>query len=229
VVTARRAGSRRSRIPAPRRLLSAGTAVALAVVVTLSACAGDGAGDDEGATTTPPAPVTPASRGDRCTDVAGDLGESTKASGALREPAGIDLLEASAELTPAGLEVRFRTAGPPQLAPEPSFFVFQGPSGRPGSFEIQAEYDPGAAPDAGAWAVTLLTYDGTTAPKRTRLPVDVSVGGDGVSFVVPTESVPPVATVYWAWGSRSAVGEGVTLIDDCDPFAQAASTTTTAP
>lgn len=228
VVPSRRCGPSRSPLATLRRFLTAVATAAL--VVMLGACADGGSGDGGAAGTAPPAPVTPASGGDRCTDRAGDLGESTKASGTLSEPAGIDLVETSAALTPAGLEVRFRTAGPPQLAPDPAFFVFQGPSGRAGSFEIQAEPDPGAGPGSGGWAVTLLVYDGTAAPRRTLLPVTVSVEDGGVSFVVPPESVPPIATVYWAWGSRAAVGEGVTLIDDCDPFAQAAAAaTTTAP
>jgi len=196
---------------------------AVAALVLLVACSSGGTGDEaaEPAALTVP---TPPPGGDRCSDVTGDLGESTKESGTLGEPAGIDLVETSAELTDAGLEVRFRVAGPPGSVPDPTFFVFQGPSGRAGSFEIQTELE------AGSRVVTLITYDGTTTATRTTLPVPVVVEGDEVSYVVPPELVPPIVTRYWAWGSRAPVGAGVTLIDDCDPFAQAAaSSTTTAP
>jgi hypothetical protein len=177
---------------------------------------------DDGDSTSATAPVTAAttSTGDECLDPTGDLGEEVRAEGTLTEPAGVDLVSASAQLTDRGLEVRFETAGPVALAPRPEFFVFQGPPALPQSFEVQASRQ-----DDGSWTVTLVTY--ADGPSTRPLAVPVTAEGQVVSYTIPSDDVPPVGTLYWAFGARSADEAGVTVLDDCDPLA--AGVTTTAP
>ncbi len=192
------------------------------VVVAAALAAGACSNDDDGgsATTTSPGPVAPMSTGDVCTDPTGDLGEDVQAEGTLTEPAGVDLVEASAELTDAGLEVRFETAGPVALAPQPEFFVFQGPPALPQSFEVQA-----ARADDGSWSVRLVTY--TSGASTAELAVPVTAEGTTVSFTIPTADVPPVGTLLWSFGARAVPEPGRSVLDDCDPLASGGTTTTT--
>lgn len=210
-VAPRSGGSRWSR-PTPA------LALALAVVVTAPVIVSACSDDEDSIPATPPVTAATTSTGDECLDPTGDLGEDVQTQGTLTEPAGVDLVSASAELTDRGLEVRFETAGPVALAPRPEFFVFQGPPALPQSFEVQASRQ-----DDGSWAVALVTY--AAGPSTRPLTVPVRAEGQVVAFTIPPGDVPPVGTVYWAFGARSADDAGVTVLDDCDPLAAASTTT----
>jgi hypothetical protein len=203
-------------VATPRRL----PWVALACAVGLAVAPACSDGGDESSDASVPPVVAPASTGDECIDPRGDLGEDVQAAGTLTEPAGIDLVVASADLTDDGLEVRFETAGPVALAPRPEFFVFQGPPGLPQSFEIQA-----ARADDGTWSVSVITYAAGASARDLSVPVTAE--GAMVAFTVPTADVPPIGTLYWAFGARAEPEPGRTVLDDCDPLAAAGTTTST--
>ena len=81
------------------------------------------------------------SRGYTCVDPRGDISLDTKAIGKLTQPAGIDILRASANVEGSTLVVHFLTAGPIAKVRQPLFDMEQGDiSAAPEqSFELRAE------------------------------------------------------------------------------------------
>jgi len=162
-----------------------------------------------------------------CHDPVGDLSLDPKASGKLSQPAGIDLVEASALVKGDVLDVRFTTAGPIASAPQPGFFVQNGdPSTAPAlSFLLAAQPTDPNKP-VGAWNVALHTF-ATSPEKVTHLVVPVTVAGNTLTYQVPLSQIPAVVSLQWEFGSVAVAADGSKPFDDCNSFTAASTTTTT--
>jgi len=159
-----------------------------------------------------------------CHDPTGDISVDPAAAGKLTEPAGIDLVTASALVQGDVLAVSFTTNGPIASVAQPLFDVQSGdPSTAPDlSFELRAQpVDP--AKPGGAWSVVLHTFKGGNEAK-TDLGVPVSVNADTLSYQVPLTQIPAVASLQWQFGASSSQPNGSVPFDDCSSFT--AETTT---
>jgi hypothetical protein len=191
--------------------------VALGLLVPL-ACS-----DDNGEEDADPDPsvfeTVPSSDGDECVDAEGDLSaDASAAEGVGSDPAGIDLVRASALAEGDDLVVRFETVGPIEEAPDPSFVVAQGTAGDELGFEIRA-----VRGETGNWALTLIRWD-EQGEQRTSITDPVVVEGNTLSYSVPLSSLPPLA-LYLAFGSTARVPGVGTVFDECSPFDDAPTTT----
>jgi hypothetical protein len=163
-------------------------------------------------------------KGYTCHDPAGDISVDPSAAGKLTEPAGIDLVTASALVQGDALAVTFTTQGPISSVAQPLFDVQSGdPSTAPDlSFELRAQpVDP--ANPAGTWGVVLHTFKGGNETK-TDLGVPVTVQGNTLSYTVPLNQIPAVASLQWQFGASSSQPNGSVPFDDCSSFS--AETTT---
>jgi hypothetical protein len=195
--------------------------VVVMALLALGACSDDG--DDEPADGAEPSVLerVPSSDGDECEDPVGDLSASATAeAGVGSDPPGIDLVKASALAEGDVLEVRFETAGPIEEAPDPSFVVAQGAAGDELGFEIRAVRGEG-----GNWALTLIRW-GPQGEARTSIADPVDVDGNVLSYAVPLSALPPLA-LYIAFGSTARVPGVGTVLDECSPFDESPTTTTT--
>jgi hypothetical protein len=187
--------------------------LAFGLLVTAAACSGD-EGDDD--TTPPPTQTIPSSTGDECADPVGDLtlGSSSEPRA---EPAGIDIVEASAVLSDDQLDVRFTTAGPINLVPAPSFVIAQGIPFQPLSFEVRVVRDE----QTGNWGVTIITWP-QEEQQRAVLTQPV-VDNNTISFSLPASELPPLAN-YLSFGATSDVPDVGVVIDDCSSLNQPPTT-----
>ena len=160
-----------------------------------------------------------------CHDPSGDVSLDPSAAGKLSQPAGIDLVEASALVKGDMLAVRFTTNGPIATVAQPLFDVQSGdPSTAPDlSFELRAQ-PTNAADPAGAWNVVLHTFKGGNEAK-TDLGAAVTVDGNTLSYQVPLNQIPAVVSLQWQFGASSAQPNGSVPFDDCSSFSAATSTT----
>jgi len=201
-------------------------ALAIACAVLLggtSACGGSDDAADGPASTDAPVVIPPRTTGDACEDVAGDLATAANdMAGTLTEPTGIDLVRAEAVLADDGsLALTFDTVGPITEAPTPTFFLFQGPPGQITSFELQVSMTAPAL-----WETRLITYVPGDSPeilvdgREQMLDVPVAVDGNRLTLTIPAEQAPTVATLLWAFGTKSGEGEQPddVIIDDCQSF-----------
>jgi hypothetical protein len=163
-------------------------------------------------------------KGYTCHDPAGDISLDTSATGKLTQPAGIDLVEASALVKDDTLAVSFTTNGPIAEVTQPLFDVQQGdPSVAPElSFELRAQPVTATNP-AGAWNVVLHTFKGGNEVK-TDLGVPVTVTGNTLTYQVPLNQIPAVVSLQWQFGTSSVQADGSVPYDDCSSFT---ATTTT--
>ena len=170
-----------------------------------------------------------ASRGYTCVDPRGDVGIDTKSTGTLRNPAGIDILRASANVEGSTLVVTFLVAGPIVQVRQPLFDMEQGDvsSAPDQSFELRA-VPAGAQGAAGPWALTLHTFKAGNEVK-TDLPTVVHVSGSTLSYAVPIDKVPPIATLQWQFGAASELANGTVPFDDCSSFGDGSQVTSTTP
>lgn len=180
-----------------------------------------------------------ASDGASCTDPTGDISSTVSATaGALGDPTGIDLVEATADVGADDLTVTFRTNGPIGEVTEPVFSMIQGVSGQEDSFELRARPDAG-----GAWTISLITWDEEAGGLRESDPqpmaAAVDVDGSRLSFVIPLRDLPKLATIVWQFGASGIAPPAppstarVRVFDDCNNMGQqgspGSSETTAAP
>jgi hypothetical protein len=168
----------------------------------------------------------PRTTGYTCHDPLGDISLDPSAAGRLTQPAGIDIVEASALVEGDVLAVSFTTNGPIAAVPQPLFDVQQGdPSTAPDlSFELRAQ--PATITDsAGPWNVVLHTFKGGNEAK-TDLAVPVTVDGSTLSYEVPLSQIPAVVSLQWEFGTSSVQADNSVPYDDCSSFTAEATTTT---
>jgi hypothetical protein len=204
--------------------LRIGVAVLAVVASGLAGCGGD----DEAA---PPvetfAVEVPDEVDEVCEDRVADLttmseqrdenGEPVVLPGTTAEPAGIDLVRASARLTPEQLTITWETAGDPGTAPSPWFTLIQGTPGTLTSWGVRVDQD-----DDGTWRTSVLTPRPVDDPRgiitsqeeTTVLDVVPTVDADGVAVVIPADAVPPAITLAWLFGATAGEGDD-TVFDDC--------------
>jgi hypothetical protein len=160
-----------------------------------------------------------------CHDPVGDISLDPKASGKLTQPAGIDLVEASALVKGDALDVTFTTAGPIESAPQPQFFVQNGdPSTAPSLSFLLATQPTDPNKPAGTWNVALHTY-ATSPEKVTDLAVPVTVSGNSLTYQVPLSQIPSVVSLQWEFGSVAVAADSSKPFDDCNSFTAASTTT----
>jgi len=206
-----------------RRLLTALLGLAL-VGGVLAGCSSSG--PDASVPSTVGAQSTlPESNGFTCDDPKGDVIDAAKQTELLSEPAGIDLVQVDAHVDGDALAVTFTTAGPISLAPEPFFDLLQGAMSAPAySWEIRAEQN-----SQGDWALELTNFaplasaGGTAA--STGLSAPVTVTGNQLSYRVPLNTIPAIATLQWNFGSSSTQADKSVRIDDCTSLSSATTTT----
>lgn len=178
---------------------------AVLLVGSLAACASGS--DDEDTTFTSP-PVPPSSTGDTCSDptndVTRDAGTAPDVGG---EPAGVDLITASATLEGDQVVVQFTTNGEIAALSSPSFVVAQGNPYDPFSFEVRAVRDDASA----TWNLTLITW--SQAEQRRSIVTSTTVAANTLSFVLPKDVLPPLAN-YLSFGATAEV-DGAIVFDDC--------------
>jgi hypothetical protein len=201
-------------------------AATVAGVGVLAACSpsqsSSSAGDTIGSQTT----IGP-SRGYTCVDPRGDISLDTKSTGKLREPAGIDILRASANVEGSTLVIHFLVAGPIDQVRQPLFDMEQGDvSAAPDqSFELRA-VPAGSQGAAGPWSLTLHTFKAGNEAK-TDLPTVVRVSGSTLTYAVPLDQIPAIATLQWQFGAASEQANGSVPFDDCSSFSATSTTPTT--
>lgn len=210
-----------------RRTLVA--ALGLAVVVAVSACSSGNDAAPSASTSAgsaPPQTLGARAQGDECQDPIGDLSSDARGTENLSDPAGIDLVSAKAKVVGDNLEVTYVTNGPIDGTVNPIFFLVQGDIGRvpDQTFELRAE--PASSE---RWGVSLITFPGGRQRPSQALNVPVTVSGNTLSYKIPTNQLPPVATALWQFGSSAGVSDNSRVIDDCEPFAQKPGTTGTTP
>ena len=190
-------------------LLVAGSACSSSEDVTLP--------DDVSIVTLPPP-----TDGARCTDPKGDISDNPQqAAGSLSEPAGVDLVEAVADVSDTDMTITLTAAGAIEEAPQPIFYVSQGPSGLEASFELRVQ-----PTNTGAWTASLITWDEAgggvreSAPKPLSVPV--TVDGSTLTFTVPLTELPKIVTLVWQFGSSATLPAAPgattpkTVFDDCN-------------
>ena len=208
-----------------RRLRSTLVGVALLGVV-IAGCSCSSSGPDSSVPSTLGSGNTlPESNGFTCDDPKGDVIDAAKQTELLSEPAGIDLVKVDAHVDGDALAVTFTTAGPISLAPEPFFDLLQGAMSAPAySWEIRAEQRP-----SGEWVLGLTDFSplataGGTATS-TGLSAPVTVTGNTLSYRVPLDTIPAIATLQWNFGSSSTQADKSVRIDDCTSLSSATTTT----
>jgi hypothetical protein len=176
-----------------------------------SACSSDDPADQSTANQ----PTVPTATGDSCADPVGDISANAKAAGVGTEPAGIDLVDTSADLSEDGeqLTVRFTTAGPITQTPGTTFVVAQGTPFTPLAFEMRAVAD-----DDGTWAINIITWD--TQERSTSAPVRPTIDANTLSFTVPMGTLPPLA-LYQQFGASAELDGVGRVIDDCSSLTTA--------
>ncbi len=208
-----------------RRLRSTLASVAvLAAIMTGCSCSSSGP-DSSTPSTVGPGNTLPESTGFTCDDPKGDVIDAAKQTELLTEPAGIDLVKAEAHVDGDALAVTFTTAGPISLAPEPFFDLLQGAMSAPAySWEIRAEQHAG-----GQWVLELTNFAPLASPggqaTTTGLSAQVTVSGNTLSYRVPLNTIPAIATLQWNFGSSSTQADGSVRIDDCTSLSSATTTT----
>jgi hypothetical protein len=209
----------RTRRPFPR---SASMAVAVVALVLGGLVAGCSSSSSKGTTSTVgPANTLKGATGYTCKDPTGDIALGQSGPSNLSQPAGIDIVEASAHVQGDVLAVSFTTAAPISSAATPLFAVDSGdPSAAPQtSFELRAEQKSASAP----WQVNLHTFKG---PKEAiqDLSIPVTVNGNTLSYEVPLRQIPPVVSIQWQFGSTSTAANGDVFFDSCDSFSSSSTT-----
>jgi hypothetical protein len=197
----------------------------VSVILVVAAACSPSSSTSSSESTIGPQTTIQQSRGYTCIDPRGDISIDTKATGTRRDPAGIDLLRASANVEGSTLVVHFLTAGPIAQVRQPLFDMEQGDvsSAPDQSWELRAQ-PVGNQGASGTWGLTLHTFRAGNEVK-TDLPTPVTVSGNSVSYAVPLSAIPPIATLQWQFGSASEQANGTVPFDDCSSFA--ATTTTT--
>jgi hypothetical protein len=200
--------------------------VAVAGLGVVAACSPSQSTTDNSATTIGPQTTISPSRGYTCIDPRGDIGLDTKGTGKLTKPAGIDILRASANVEGSTLVVHFVVAGPIDQVRQPLFDVEQGDvSAAPDqSFELRA-VPAGSQGPAGPWSLTLHTFRGGNEQK-TDLPSTVRVSGATLTYTVPLDQIPTIATLQWQFGTASEQANGTVPFDDCSSFSATSTTPT---
>lgn len=166
--------------------------------------------------------LPPPTDGAACTDPKGDVSDSAQqVAGTLTEPAGIDLVEARAAISDTDMTVTFTTAGPISEAPEPMFYVSQGPSGLEASFELRIQPS-----GSGTWTANLITWKDESGGVRESAPqplsAPVTVKDDQLSVTVPLTELPKIVTLVWQFGATAQLppAPGTTtrkvVLDDCN-------------
>ena len=166
--------------------------------------------------------LPPPTDGANCTDPAGDISDSAQqVAGTLREPPGVDILAARADVSDTDMTVTFEVAGPIAEVPEPLFYVGQGPPGLEASFELRIAPD-----EAGTWVASLITWSKESGsvvesdPKPLSAPV--TVAGDQLSVTVPLTELPKIVTLVWQFGAAAdlppvpGATTRRTVLDDCN-------------
>jgi hypothetical protein len=200
--------------------------VAIVALGSMAACSPSQSKSTTGPTIGSQTTIGP-SRGYTCIDPRGDIGIDTKGTGKLRDPAGIDILRASANVEGSTLVVTFLTAGPIDQVRQPLFDMEQGDiaSAPDQSFELRAV--PATSQGAsGPWALTLHTFK-TANEVKTDLPTVVHVSGSTLSYAVPIDKIPPIVTLQWQFGAASEQANGTVPFDDCSSFSATSTTPTT--
>ncbi|MCU0267156.1 MAG: hypothetical protein MUF83_00775 [Acidimicrobiales bacterium] len=202
-------------------VLFAAAVVALAVGVGCS-----DAGDGGGASPQLGGTLAPSQLGDACTDPTGDLSADVKAAGGSSEPAGADLVEASARVEDDVLAVRFVTAGDIDQLVRPLFVVGQGDLGLAPQQSFELRVGRG---ESGAWALTVLTLaDGRQ--RETPLLVPVTVEGSELRYDVDLAGLPRIETLLWLFGTSAETtlegdAEPSRVIDECASFLESPGST----
>jgi hypothetical protein len=208
--------------PSPR-LGRASLALVLGALVAVSGVACSSSDDAEMPADVSIVTLPPPTDGATCTDPEGDISDSAQqVAGSLSEPSGIDLLDAKATISDTDMTVTFTTAGPIAEAPEPLFYVSQGPSGLEASFELRIQ--PSAP--TGAWTASLITWQDDNGGLRESAPrplsVPVTVEDDQLSFTVPLTELPKIVTLVWQFGAAATLQPAPgttsrkTVLDDCN-------------
>jgi hypothetical protein len=149
--------------------------------------------------------LPPPTDGANCTDPKGDISDSAQqVAGTLSEPAGVDLVAAEAAISDTDMTITFTSAGPIADAPEPIFYVSQGPSGLEASFELRIQ-----PASTGAWTVGVITWAEEAGGVRESAPrslgVPVTVEGNELSFTVPLTELPKIVTMVWQFGASASL------------------------
>lgn len=215
------------------RMSTAAVAVSLVLgALVATSCTDDGGSSASTTSTTADAvDQIPSSDGDGCKDATGDIGDVAGTSvqqGSLTEPAGIDLVSASATVNGPNLDVVYTTAGPIDEVPNVEFYLAQGEPLKPVSFEARV-----AREALGAWTFTYITWD-TGSEVRTQLAVTPTVDGDTLSYSLPLDQLKPIAN-YLAFGVSAEVADGAdkddapdVVFDDCSSLVSSSDSTATA-
>jgi hypothetical protein len=183
-------------------------ALALLPVGALGGCSSDGEGD---AGTVPTlGTLVPNSSGDTCADPFGDLDIPVGVSADAPGLAGIDLVEAAAELAGDQLDITITTAGPVDEAPAATYVVAQGDPLGALSFELRMVHG-----DDG-WTTTLITWP-NGAEQREKVPVTPVASGSTLTASIPQSSLPAVALAM-QFGSSARIGDAL-VVDDCSSLA----------
>jgi hypothetical protein len=167
--------------------------------------------------------LPPPTDGANCTDPKGDISDTAQQiAGTLSEPSGVDLVGAQAEISDTDMTIRLTSAGPIADAPEPIFYVSQGPSGLEASFELRIQ----PSPSTGVWSAGLITWaeEGGRVQESDPRPlgVPVTVDGNQLSFTVPLTELPKIVTMVWQFGASAKLPPAPgtttrkTVLDDCN-------------
>jgi hypothetical protein len=220
---------------APRRL---GAVLACVTIVATAAACSPSHSSATPTATLGSQPTLPRTRGYTCHDPKGDIAVKTNAVGNLSQPAGVDILLASALVEGNDLVVHFTQAGPIAPLNGPLFDVEQGDiSANPDlSFELRAEPDNNTnadtsntapEPTAGAsrWSVTLYSYQQGNQ-RTTDLSVPVTVSGNTLNYSVPLSKLPAIVSLQWQFGVAAYPGGINVPFDDCSSFSASTTTST---
>ena len=193
-------------------------AIALvAAAMVASACSADTAAEIEMPEGVNVGTLPPVTDGASCEDPTGDISAvASEVNGTLTEPAGIDLVSVTADVTDTELIVTYTTAGPIAAVGTPEFLLSQGVSGQEPSFELRAK--PTSA--SGQWGLNLITWNKsggglTEAPPR-PLPTTVTVEGNTLSYAVALTDLPRIVTLIWLFGASAQLPSNDYVLDDCN-------------
>ena len=201
-----------------KHLWTRSPAIALvAAVLVASACSSDTAADVEMPEGVNIGTLPLVTDGARCEDPTGDISAvASEVNGTLTEPAGIDLVSVTAEVSDTELVVTYTTAGPIAAVGTPEFLLSQGVSGQAPSFELRAK--PTSA--TGQFGLNLITWNKSgaglaEAPAR-PIATAVTVEGNTLRYAVALTDIPRIATLIWLFGASAQLPSNDFVLDDCN-------------
>lgn len=174
--------------------------------------------------------LPPVTSGASCQDPTSDISDlASDIVGTLTEPAGIDLVAVTAEVSETELTVTFTTAGPIASVSRPEFLVSQGVSGQEPSFELRAK--PTSA--GGPWSLNLITWvkngGGLAEAPRKPLAAPVTVQDNTLTYSVALTDLPRIATLIWQFGATAQLPSNENVLDDCNNMGDQTQPDGTAP